>query len=116
MNIEEFRACCLALPYVEERFPFDETTLVFCVGGHMFAMVGLDSPDRVNLKCEPGVAEELREKYEGVQPGWHMNKKHWNTVFLSSDVPSPLIRRMVADSFKLVYSKLTRKERAQMPL
>lgn len=116
MNIEDFRACCLALPYVEERFPFDETTLVFCVGGRMFAMVGLDSPDRVNLKCDPDVAEELREKYEGVQPGWHMNKKHWNTVFLSSDVPSPLIRRMVADSFKLVYSKLTRKERAQMPL
>ena len=75
MNIEDLRTYCLALPYVEERFPFDDTTLVFCIGGHMFALVDLERADRVNLKCKPDVAVELRERYEGVVPGWHMNKK-----------------------------------------
>lgn len=116
MNVEEFRAYCLALPYAEERFPFDETTLVFCIGGRMFAMVDLEHADCVNLKCDPDVAVELRDKYEGVQPGWHMNKKHWNTVALSADVPASIIRQMANDSFRLVYAKLTRKEREKLPL
>ena len=72
MNIEDLRTYCLALPYVEERFPFDDTTLVFCIGGHMFALVDLERADRVNLKCKPDVAIELRERYEGVVPGWHI--------------------------------------------
>ena len=87
MNIENLRDYCLSLPFSEEKFPFDDETLVFCVGGKIFALVDLGNATRVNLKCEPEQAIMLREAYEGIIPGWHMNKKHWNTVFFDTDVP-----------------------------
>lgn len=116
MNIEDLRTYCLALPYVEERFPFDDTTLVFCIGGHMFALVDLEHADRVNLKCKPDVAVELRERYEGVVPGWHMNKKHWNTVYLQADVPTTVLHEMIDNSYHLVYGGLPKRDRESMPL
>ena len=116
MNIEDLRTYCLALPYVEERFPFDDTTLVFCIGGHMFALVDLERADRVNLKCKPDVAIELRERYEGVVPGWHMNKKHWNTVYLQADVPTAVLHEMIDNSYRLVYGGLPKRDRESMPL
>ena len=83
MHIEAFRECCLSKKGTTEEFPFDETTLVFKVMGKMFAATGLDREEfSVNLKCEPAYAIELREEYEDVRPGFHMNKKHWNTVIL----------------------------------
>ena len=82
MDIELLREECLSLPYVEEKFPFDEYTLVFYVGSKLFALTDLQTPNSVNLKCDPEQAIELRERYMGIVPGYHMNKKHWNTLCL----------------------------------
>lgn len=113
MNIEELRDFCLALPFVEEKFPFDNTTLVFYVGGKLFALCNIETADPVNLKCDPERAVELRERYMGIVPGWHMNKKHWNTVHLRSDVPESLLHDMIRDSYGLVMAKLPQKERSK---
>lgn len=80
MNIEELREYCISKKDVTESFPFDETTLVFKVRGKMFALTDLEGELSINLKCDPDLAIELREKYPAVQPGYHMNKKHWNTI------------------------------------
>lgn len=106
MNIEDFRAYCLNKPGVTEEFPFDETTLVFKVGGKMFALLDVDSFESVNLKCDPEKAVELRERYAAVRPGFHMNKKHWNTVRMDGSLPDALIREWVDDSYRLVFEKL----------
>ncbi len=106
MNIEDFRAYCLSKPGVTEGFPFDETTLVFKVGGKMFALLDVDAFESVNLKCDPEKAVELRERFTGVQPGYHMNKKHWNTVQMDGSVPDPLILEWLNDSYDLVLKKL----------
>ena len=111
MNIEELRDFCLTLPFVEEKFPFDESTLVFYIGGKMFALCNLEAANSVNLKCNPERAIELRERYVGIIPGWHMNKKHWNTIHLVSDVPEQLLHEMICDSYHLVVDKLPKKER-----
>src|SRR5438132_795469 len=88
MDLEEFREYCLAKGGVTEGTPFGETVLVFKVAGKIFALAALDEiPATVNLKCDPDVALELRDRYEQVQPGYHMNKKHWNTVEISSGIP-----------------------------
>lgn len=109
MDVECLRNYCLTLPFVEEKFPFDETTLVFYIGGKMFAMVGLDDATSVNLKCDPEMAVTLRETYSGIIPGWHMNKKHWNTVLFDADVPDRLILEMVEQSYQLVRQKLPKR-------
>lgn len=101
MNIEEIREYCLTLKDTEEGFPFDETTLVFKVHGRIYALLSLDE-HRINLKCEPGLAVQLREQYEEVLPGYHMNKKHWNTVVLNGMIPAPLIREWIDHSYRLV--------------
>lgn len=108
MNIEEFRDYCLAKKGVEETFPFDESTLVFKVMGKMFAATGLNNEDfTVNLKCDPERAIELRETFpESVLPGYHMNKKHWNTVYFESGLEGKLLCELVDHSYDLVVSKL----------
>ncbi|HRS68258.1 MAG TPA: MmcQ/YjbR family DNA-binding protein [Paludibacteraceae bacterium] len=111
MDVERLREICLALPYVEEKFPFDDYTLVFYVGSKMFALTDLQTPNSVNLKCKPEQAIELRERYVGFVPGYHMNKKHWNTVTLNADVTDKLISELVNHSYRLVWNKLPRKER-----
>lgn len=111
MDIETFREYCLALPGAGEDFPFDQQTLVFKVGGKMFALTGVDAFASINLKCEPEKALELREAYEGVLPGYHMNKKHWNTILTSSDVPDKLLKEWTKDSYKLVVASLPKKKR-----
>ncbi len=116
MNIEEFREYCLALPYVEERFPFDEENLCFFIGSKMFALFNLNHVERVNLKCAPEKAIELRELYSGIIAGWHMNKRHWNTVYLDSDVPQSLVCELIRHSYQLVYNNLLKRERDTMPL
>jgi len=106
VDAEQFREYCLAKAGVTEGTPFGEDTLVFKVAGKMFALLALDAvPPRVNLKCDPDRALELRDRYEQVLPGYHMNKKHWNTVILDGAVPSQIIVEMIDHSYHLVQSK-----------
>lgn len=112
MNIEEFHAYCLAKKGVEETFPFGEQTLVFKVMGKMFALTGLDSEEfKVNLKCDPDWAIELREQYPEIQPGWHMSKKHWNTVYFEEELEEKFLRELIDHSYDLVVKGFSKKLR-----
>lgn len=118
MNVEELRAHCLSLKGVEEGFPFGETTLVFKVMGKMFLACNLEwHPLAFNAKCNPEKAIELREEFSGVQPGYHMNKKHWNTITFDGSFDDEQAKRWINDSYALVAASLTKKlkdELAQM--
>lgn len=114
MNIEEFRDYCLAKKGVTETFPFDEVTLVFKVMGKMFALCGLDHvPLRINLKCDPERAIDFREEHDGIIEGWHMSKKHWNTVYLDQLAPK-LLTELIDHSYDQVVSKFTKKLKAEL--
>ena len=116
MDIEQARELCLSLPQVEESFPFDDVTLVMKVAGKMFALIPLDSEKKaIALKCDPDLSEHLRMHYEGITGAFHMNKRHWNSVALDSDVPADLIARLVRHSYALVVSKLPKYIRTQPP-
>lgn len=116
MNIETFRDYCLSLPGVEEDFPFGEDTLVLKVMGKMFTLGSLTSPwFRVNLKCEPERSIELREEFESIIPGYHMNKKHWNTItFEFGELSDELVLELTKHSYDLVVSKLTKKIKEEL--
>ena len=116
MNIEEYRDYCITKPGVTEGFPFDTNTLVFKVMGKMFALTNVNSFESINLKCDPEKAIELREEYEGINPGYHMSKKHWNTVIIESDVPTHLLKILIDDSYTLVVNSLTKKLRVELAL
>lgn len=110
MNIEELREYCLSKKGVEECFPFDEKTLVFKVMGKMFLLSGIESkPLEMNVKCDPAMAVSLREAYKCVQPGYHMNKKHWNTITCDGTVPEKLIRTWIDHSYNIVVDGLPQK-------
>lgn len=111
MNIEEFRTFCLKKPMVTESFPFDETTLVFKVAGKIFAMTDLEGGFSINLKCDPERAIELREQYPCVLPGYHMNKKHWNTVVVDGSVNDSMLRSWIDHSYDLIVAGLPKKVR-----
>ncbi|WP_300602036.1 MmcQ/YjbR family DNA-binding protein [Niabella sp.] len=103
MNIEELREYCLQQPSVEEGFPFGPETLVFKVNGKIFLLTGLDNdPLQFNVKCDPEKAEVLREQYACVLPGYHMNKKHWNTIVVDGSVSNRLLKEWITDSYNLV--------------
>ncbi|MBS0000557.1 MAG: MmcQ/YjbR family DNA-binding protein [Cyclobacteriaceae bacterium] len=106
MNIEDFRNYCLRKPGTTEEFPFDNQTLVFKVGGKMYALCDIDTFDSINLKCDPEKAVQLREMYDPVVPGFHMNKKHWNTVNLDGSVSDRLLFEWTDHSYQLVFDKL----------
>ncbi|MDV6169350.1 MmcQ/YjbR family DNA-binding protein [Flavobacterium sp. DG1-102-2] len=118
MNIQAFYEYCLSKKGVTEHFPFDEDTLVFKVGGKMFALSSLSQWEKgeasVNLKCDPEKALELRADYEAIQPGFHMSKVHWNTVTVDGDVPARLFREMIDHSYELVFKSLTKKLQAEV--
>lgn len=115
MNAETLRSYCLAKKGVEEGQPFGETTLVYKVGGKMFLLVALDAvPLQFNAKCDPDVALELREQYDCVQPGYHMSKKHWNTIVVDGTVSDKLLLQWVDDSYHLVYESLPKKIKAEL--
>ena len=116
MNIEEFRTYCLSKKGVTESFPFGEDTLVFKVMEKVFALAGLDAhPATANLKCDPEKALELREEYDGqILPGYHMNKKHWNTVEIEGNLPTKLILELIDHSYDLVVKSLTKKLQAEL--
>ena len=117
MNLEELREYCLSLPHVTEDMPFDEDILVFRICNRIFVLTSLDSvPLRVSLKCDPERAIELREQYpDKIVPGYHLNKKHWNTVLLEG-LPLTLIDEMIIDSYMLVVEKIPKKERESLDL
>jgi predicted DNA-binding protein (MmcQ/YjbR family) len=116
MNLENFREYCLKKPFVSEGFPFDKSTLVLKVGGKMFALADIDNFDSINLKGDPESSIDLRERYSGISPGFHMNKTHWNTVETNTDVPEELILRLIDDSYSLVLKSLTKKQKESLAL
>ena len=115
MNAEEIREYCIAKSSVTEDFPFDDVTLVLKVLGKMFALVNLGDLS-INLKCEPKKAIVLRNKHEAVKPGYHMNKKHWNTVDINGSIATSKIYQWIDDSYNLVVSKMTKKQRDSLTL
>jgi predicted DNA-binding protein (MmcQ/YjbR family) len=113
MNIQQLYEFCLSKKGVTEHFPFDEDTLVFKVGGKMFALTSLSNWEKetptINLKCNPNVAIELRDKFDGISPGFHMSKVHWNTVKINEDVLDKKVLHLINHSYELVFSSLTKK-------
>ncbi|MCB9188679.1 MAG: MmcQ/YjbR family DNA-binding protein [Flavobacteriales bacterium] len=116
MNIEEYRDYCMSFPQTSEGFPFDEKTLVFKVAGKMFALADVEDFSSVNLKCDPEKAIQLREEFPEVMPGYHMSKKHWNTVEVNSGVDDDKIKEWIKDSYDLVVQSLTKKLRTELGL
>ena len=114
MNVETLRNYCLSKKGTTESFPFDETTLVFKVMNKMFALINLGGNLSVNLKCDPENAIDLREKYAYVVPGYHMNKQHWNTVYIDDMVPDQLIKKWVDDSYTLIVNSLPKKHKLEL--
>src|SRR5215470_20399099 len=107
MDLAQFREYCLSKPCTTESTPFGPDVLVYKVSGKMFALAPFDEvPTRVNLKCDPDLALDLRDRYEQVTPGYHMNKKHWNTVEIEGGIPDPELRKMIDHSYELVIKGL----------
>ena len=118
MNLETFYEYCLSKKAVTEHFPFDEDTLVFKVGGKMFALSSLKQWEKqepsVNLKCDPERALELRANYDAIKEGYHMSKIHWNTVAINQDVPDAMLKALIDHSYDLVFKSLTKKLQAEI--
>ncbi|MDR1717941.1 MAG: MmcQ/YjbR family DNA-binding protein [Dysgonomonas sp.] len=116
MNIEEVREACISIKGATESFPFGDDTLVYKVMDKMFAYMGLESRDGefwLNVKCDPEKAIELRERYNGVRPGYHSNKKYWNTIVIESDVSDVLIKELIQHSVDEVIKKLPKVKQAE---
>lgn len=116
MFLDDLRSHCIQKPGASEGLPFDEKTLVFKVFGKMFALMDVEIFDSVNLKCDPEWAIELRERFQAVRPGFHMNNKHWNTVTLTDDINDKFLLELVDHSYHLVYAGLSKKIRDENPL
>lgn len=115
MNFDSLRAYCLAKKEVTEGTPFGPDVLVFKVAGKMFALTGIgDHPTTVNLKCDPERAIELRERHEAVQPGYHMNKTHWNTVVLDGSISDAELRELIDHSYTLIVASLKKADRERL--
>ena len=118
MNLETFYEYCLSKKAVTEHFPFDEDTLVFKVGGKMFALSSLKQWEKqepsVNLKCDPERALELRANYDAINEGYHMSKIHWNTVAINQDVPDAMLKALIDHSYDLILKSLTKKIQAEI--
>ncbi|MFA7275039.1 MAG: MmcQ/YjbR family DNA-binding protein [Crocinitomicaceae bacterium] len=114
MTLDYFRQYCIQKAGVSEHLPFDISTLVFKVGSKMFALTDLDRFESVNLKCDPEKAQQYRETFEEIIPGFHMNKTHWNTVSVLGTLEDRFICELIDHSYELVYASLTRKERESL--
>lgn len=108
MNIEELREYCLSKKGVTESFPFDNVTLVFKVVGKMFLLTNTDGEFSINIKCDPEKAISLREHYPCVLPGYHMDKKHWNTVLIDGTIADALLKEWIDDSYSLIVNRHTK--------
>lgn len=116
MNIEELREYCISKKGVTESFPFDETTLVFKVGEKIFCMTDIEGDFSMNIKNDPEKNMELRERYPEVKPGYHMNKRHWNTVDLNGYLPDSLVIQLLDESYDIVLKGLSRKQQDEINL
>ena len=114
MNIEELREYCISKKGVTEALPFDKDTLVFKVMGKMFLLTNIEKTDSINIKCDPLKAIKLREFYPAVVPGWHMNKRHWNTILLDGSLPDDLIYTWIDASYDLVVAGLPARLREKL--
>jgi predicted DNA-binding protein (MmcQ/YjbR family) len=114
VNIESFRSYCLSKKGVTEEFPFGVNTPVYKVVGKMFALTDLEDFTSINLKVDPEIGVELRERYPSVQPGYHMNKRHWVTVLMDGSIPDKLIHQWVTNSYDLVVSGLTKSQKSAL--
>lgn len=117
INFQEFKDYCLKKKGVYEDFPFDDETLVFKVGSKMFALTNInDQKLKVNLKCDPLMAEDFRREYEAIKPGYHMNKVHWNTVEIDGTIDDETIKMLIDISYDLVFKGLKKKEKEEILL
>ncbi len=114
MNVEDIREYCISKKAVTEDFPFNDVALVLKVLDKMFALVNIEEDLSINLKCNPEKAILLRNEYEAVKPGFHMNKKHWNTVEIDGTIATSKIYEWIDDSYNLVISKMTKKQRENL--
>jgi predicted DNA-binding protein (MmcQ/YjbR family) len=114
MDIEVIRDYCISKKGVTEELPFDEVSPVYKVIGKIFLILNLEPPHSINLKCDPEKAAELRESYEAVSPGFHMNKTHWNTVELDGSIPAKVILEWIDHSYEMVVSKLTKADKIKL--
>ena len=118
MNLETFYEYCLSKKGVTEHFPFDEDTLVFKVGGKMFALSSLKQWEKgmpsVNLKCDPDRALELRANYDAINEGYHMSKIHWNTVGINQDVSTVLLQELIDHSYEVIFKRLSKKIQSEI--
>ena len=112
MDKDELKTRCLALPGASEEFPFGDEVSVFKVGGKMFALSILDAePLQVSVKCDPELAVQLRSAYSAIAPGYHLNKRHWNTITLDGSVPDEMVTDLLGDSYDLVVASLPKARR-----
>jgi predicted DNA-binding protein (MmcQ/YjbR family) len=114
MMLDHLQQFCLQLPHTTEDMPFDEETLVFKVKGKMFLLTDIPACESINIKCDPEIALALREKYDAVQPGYHMNKKLWNTVSLDGSIPISIVEEWIMDSYKLVIKGMPKKDQFEI--
>jgi predicted DNA-binding protein (MmcQ/YjbR family) len=114
MTLDHIRNYCLKKKFVNEEFPFDEETLVFKVMGKMFLLTNINPPHSINLKCDPEKSIELRERYPAVSPGYHMNKKHWNTIDIDGTIPPKLLFTWIDESYELVVNSLPKKKQKEL--
>lgn len=111
MNIEQFREFCLSFPGTSESLPFGPDTLVYKVGNKMFALTDIDAFSSINVKCDPEHAIDLRGRYPEIKPGYHMNKRHWNTIDITTTINDEQYFVWIKNSYDLVYKKLTKREK-----
>jgi predicted DNA-binding protein (MmcQ/YjbR family) len=114
MHLDDILRICSKLKAVTEEFPFDSKTLVLKVKGKMFALIDVEAPLFINLKCDPEYAIELRERYQAISPGYHMSKKHWITIALHQDVNEALLQSLLLQSYALVVKGLPKKVRDEL--
>ena len=115
MNLEELKTCCLSRKGATSDFPFDDVTMVFRVAHRMFALVRIDqNPLKINLKCDPLMAQDLRMDFPAITPGYHMNKKYWITITFDGTLSDGMVKNLISNSYTLVYEKLTRKEKESL--
>jgi predicted DNA-binding protein (MmcQ/YjbR family) len=114
VNIETLRNYCIAKPGITESFPFGEDTLVFKISDKIFLLTSLSQPNRFKVKCDPEIAVILREEHPEIIPGYHMNKRHWNTVYLDGNLPENLIKQQIDQSYNLVFKSLPKSKQQEI--
>ncbi|HPN38536.1 MAG TPA: MmcQ/YjbR family DNA-binding protein [Melioribacteraceae bacterium] len=110
MTLDEYRSFCLTFPFTEATFPFDETALVFKVYGKMFTLTSIDTFEIITVKAKPEAVIELCERYEGINPGYYMNKKHWVSIGTHNNISDDMIKQLITDSYNLVVKSISKKE------